>query len=122
MENFGEDLPGPSYAHRYIADAKALGIEFLMETMVLDITPQRTIFATNKKHGILEITARSIVLAMGCRERTRSQIQLPGTRPSGVYTAGTAQRWVNIEGYMPEKCSDPWFRRYRNDHGPALNL
>lgn len=103
MEILGEDLPGPSYAHRFIADAEALGVEFLTKTMVLDISPQRKIYATNKNFGILEIQARSIVLAMGCRERTRAQIQLPGSRPSGVFTAGTAQRWVNIEGYMPGK-------------------
>lgn len=103
MENFGEDLPGPTYAQKYIEDAFKLGVEFMLETMVLDITPQRTVFATNRKHGVLELKGRSIVLAMGCRERTRAQIQLPGARPAGVYTAGTAQRWVNIEGYMPGK-------------------
>jgi thioredoxin reductase len=103
MENFGEDLPGPTYAQKYIEDAFQLGVDFLLETMVLDITPQRTIFATNKTHGVIELDARAVILAMGCRERTRAQIQLPGTRPSGVYTAGTAQRWVNIEGYMPGK-------------------
>ena len=103
MENFGEDLPGPTYAQKYIEDAFELGVEFMMETMVLDITPQRKVIATNKKQGVIELEGRSIVLAMGCRERTRAQIQLPGARPSGVYTAGTAQRWVNIEGYMPGK-------------------
>lgn len=103
MENFKEDLPGPSYAQRYITDAERLGVEFLLETMVLNITPQRQVIATNKKHGILELQARAIVLSMGCRERTRAQIRIPGMRPAGVYTAGTAQRWVNIEGYMPGK-------------------
>ncbi|NSW51918.1 MAG: FAD-dependent oxidoreductase [Anaerolineae bacterium] len=101
MENLGEDLPGPSYAQRYIIEAQGLGIVFLLETMVLDITHQRKIIATNKYAGIIEIQARAIVLGMGCRERTRAQIRLPGSRPAGVYTAGTAQRWVNIEGYMP---------------------
>lgn len=101
MEVFGEDLPGPTYAQKYIEEAYQLGVNFLLETMVLDITPQRKVYATNKHQGVIELQASAIVLAMGCRERTRAQIQIPGTRPAGVYTAGTAQRWVNIEGYMP---------------------
>jgi NADPH-dependent 2,4-dienoyl-CoA reductase/sulfur reductase-like enzyme len=101
LETFKEDLPGPAYAQRYINEALAVGIEPLMDTMVLDITPQRRIFATGKRSGFVDIQARAIVLSMGCRERTRSQIRIPGTRPSGVFTAGTAQRWVNVEGYMP---------------------
>ena len=101
VEIFKEDLPGPSYAQRFIKDVFSLGVEILLDTMVLDITPQRKIYASNKRLGFVEIEARSIVLAMGCRERSRSQIRIPGTRPVGVYTAGTAQRWVNVEGYMP---------------------
>ena len=100
MEVFGEDLPGPSYAQRYIDEAKAAGVQFLMDTKVLDITPERRIFATSRG-SVIDIQARSLVLAMGCRERTRAQVRLPGTRPAGVYSAGTAQRWVNVEGYMP---------------------
>lgn len=103
VEFFKEDLPGPSYAQRFIKDVLSLGVEILLDTMVLDITPQRKIFASNKQLGFVEIEARSIVLAMGCRERTRPQIRIPGTRPAGVYTAGTAQRWVNVEGFMPGK-------------------
>ncbi len=103
VEIFKEDLPGPSYAQRFMNEALSLGVETLLDTMVLDITPQRKIYATSKWHGFMEIEARSIVLAMGCREKTRAQIRIPGTRPSGVYTAGTAQRWVNVEGYMPGK-------------------
>ncbi|HZU87551.1 MAG TPA: FAD-dependent oxidoreductase, partial [Anaerolineaceae bacterium] len=72
-----------------------------LNTMGLDISPQRRIFATGKNSGIVELQARAIVLSMGCREKTRAQIRIPGTRPAGVYTAGTAQRWVNVEGYMP---------------------
>lgn len=101
LEIFGQDLPGPSYAQRFINDALSCGVETLLDTMVLDITSQRRIFATGKSSGIVDIQARAIVLAMGCRERTRAQIRIPGTRPAGVYTAGTAQRWVNVEGYMP---------------------
>ena len=103
VEIFKEDLTGPSYAQRFIKEVLSLGVEILLDTMVLDITPQRKIFASNKRLGFVEIEARSIVLAMGCRERTRSQIRIPGTRPAGVFTAGTAQRWVNVEGYMPGK-------------------
>jgi thioredoxin reductase len=75
----------------------------LLDTMVLDVSPQRRILATSKRAGFVDIQARAVVLSMGCRERTRAQVRLPGTRPAGVYTAGTAQRWVNVEGYMPGK-------------------
>lgn len=101
LEILKQDLPGPSYAQRFVSEALALGVETLLDAMVLDVSPQRRIFATSRKGGLYDIEARSIVLAMGCRERTRSQIRLPGPRPAGVFTAGTAQRWVNVEGYMP---------------------
>ena len=103
VEIFKEDLPGPSYAQRFINEMLSLKVDTLLDTMVLDITPERKIFATNKLLGIIEIQAKAIVLAMGCRERTRTQVRLPGSRPAGVYSAGTAQRWVNVEGYMPGK-------------------
>ena len=79
------------------------GVEILVDTMVLDLTPDHHVFATSSRQGFMDLQARAIVLAMGCRERTRAQIRLPGPRPAGVYTAGTAQRWVNVEGYMPGK-------------------
>ncbi len=101
LETFQQDLPGPSYAQRFIDEAVGLGVELLLDTMVLDITSQRKVTVSNRFMGIADIDARSIVLAMGCRERTRAQIRLPGFRPAGVFTAGTAQRWVNVEGYMP---------------------
>jgi NADPH-dependent 2,4-dienoyl-CoA reductase/sulfur reductase-like enzyme len=103
LEALKEDLPGPAYAQRFINEARSLGVQFLLDSMVLDITPQRRIFASSKTAGFIDIQARAIVLSMGCRERTRAQVRLPGTRPAGVYTAGTAQRWVNVEGYMPGK-------------------
>jgi NADPH-dependent 2,4-dienoyl-CoA reductase/sulfur reductase-like enzyme len=103
VELFKEDLPGPSYAQRFIDEMLSLKVDTLLDTMVLDVTPERKIFATNKTMGIIEIQAKAIVLAMGCRERTRAQVRLPGSRPAGVYTAGTAQRWVNVEGFMPGK-------------------
>jgi len=101
LELFNEDMPGPTYAQHFIEKTKGHGVQTLMDTMVLDITPERIVFAINKDLGYLELHARAIVLAMGCRERTRAQILLPGARPAGVYTAGTAQRFVNVEGHMP---------------------
>ena len=103
VEVFKKDLPGPSYAQRFIDEAFQVGVEFLLDTMVLEITRDHLITATSKRHGFLSIQAKAVVLAMGCRERTRAQVRLPGSRPAGVFTAGTAQRWVNVEGYMPGK-------------------
>ena len=103
VEIFKEDLPGPGYAQRFINEALSLGVETMLDTMVLDVTPHRKIYVSSKTYGFKVIQARAIVLAMGCRERTRSQIRLPGTRPAGVYTAGTAQRFTNVEGFMPGK-------------------
>lgn len=101
LELFDEDMPGPTYAQHFIEKAAGLGVETLMDTMVLDITADRKVYAINRHQGYIQLTARAIVLAMGCRERTRAQIMLPGSRPAGVYTAGTAQRFVNVEGHMP---------------------
>ncbi|MCS7061102.1 MAG: FAD-dependent oxidoreductase [Anaerolineae bacterium] len=103
VESLKRDLTGPGYAQRFINEAQALNVEVLLDSMVLEITPERHIIACGKEAGLVELDARAVVLAMGCRERTRAQIRIPGTRPAGVYTAGTAQRWVNIEGYMPGK-------------------
>jgi len=103
VEIFKKDLPGPAYAQHFINEAEKAGVQFLLDTMVLEITKDKRIFASNKNEGMLEIQAKAIILAMGCRERTRSQVRLPGARPAGVYTAGTAQRWVNVEGFMPGK-------------------
>ncbi|MEN4099663.1 MAG: FAD-dependent oxidoreductase, partial [Anaerolineaceae bacterium] len=103
VEILKEDLPGPSYAQRYIDQVLSLGIEVVLDTMVLDVSPQRRILATGKRSGFIDLQAQAIVLAMGCRERTRAQVRLAGTRPAGVYTAGTAQRWLNVEGFMPGK-------------------
>jgi len=101
LEVFKEDLPGPSYAQRFIHEARKLKVDALLDTMVLEVTPDKKIFAVSQSEGILEINARAVVLAMGCRERTRPQLRLPGSRPAGIFTAGTAQRWVNMEGFMP---------------------
>ncbi|HQE91731.1 MAG TPA: NAD(P)/FAD-dependent oxidoreductase [Anaerolineae bacterium] len=103
VETFKEDLPGPSYAQRFVDEAKAIGVDYLLDTMVLDVTAERRMIVTSGRMGLIELQARAIIMAMGCRERTRAQIRIPGPRPAGVYTAGTAQRWVNVEGYMPGK-------------------
>jgi len=103
LQTFKEDLPGPEYAQRYINEARAIGVEFLLDTMVMDVTSERRLYLSSRQHGYFTLDARAIVLAMGCRERTRAQIRIPGMRPNGVFTAGAAQRWVNVEGYMPGK-------------------
>ena len=119
---FGEELTGPEYAARFSGEAKDVGIMLMMETMVLDVTKDRQITAVGKDAGLLYIEAGAIVLAMGCRERSRGALMIPGERPSGVLTAGTAQRFVNIEGYMPGQGScDSRLRRYWTHHGAAYD-
>ncbi len=103
LHRFKEELTGPEYAQRFIDFIKETDIEVMLETMVLEVTPERKIYAVNSESGMLEIHAKSIVLAMGCRERTRGALRIPGGRPAGVFSAGTAQRYVNIDGYVPGK-------------------
>lgn len=100
---FQEELTGPEYAERFINELMKMNIEVILDTMVLNITEGKKIIAVNKKLGILNIQAKTVILAMGCRERTRGALNIPGFRPAGIFTAGTAQRFVNIEGYMPGK-------------------
>ncbi len=102
LQTFKEDLPGPEYAQRFINEAKSLGITFLLDTMVMDVTSQRKLYLSSKDHGYIEVDAHAIVLAMGCRERSRAQVRIPpGIAPQRRFTAGTAQRWVNVEGSCP---------------------
>jgi NADPH-dependent 2,4-dienoyl-CoA reductase/sulfur reductase-like enzyme len=103
LNYFKEELTGPEYAQRFIDAIMLSDVRVFLETMVIDITPDKTITALNAKMGIVKIKAQSIVLAMGCRERTRGAINIPGTRPAGVYSAGMAQRLINMEGYLPGK-------------------
>ena len=103
LHRFGEELTGPEYAWRYEKQVKELGIPYLLDTMVLDVTPDRVITATNSRDGVFQIKAKAIVLAMGCRERSRGALNIAGTRPAGIYSAGTAQKYVNLKGYMPGK-------------------
>lgn len=99
LHYFGENLTGPEYISRLIQRAKELGVESKLETMVLRISPDLQITAVNSSEGLISIQAKAIVLAMGCRERTRGALRIPGDRPAGVYTAGTAQRLMDLEGY-----------------------
>ncbi|MEG1496435.1 MAG: FAD-dependent oxidoreductase [Clostridiales bacterium] len=103
LHKFDEELTGPEYAYRYEEQINSLGIPYMLETMVTDISSNREITAINETDGIMKIQGDAIILAMGCRERSRGALNIPGSRPSGVYTAGAAQRFVNIRGYMPGK-------------------
>lgn len=101
LHHFKEELTGPEYAGRFAAMLKETETEVLTDTMVLEVTADRRVKCLNSRDGYREYSAGAIVLAMGCRERTRGAIAIPGDRPAGVMTAGTAQRYVNMEGYMP---------------------
>ncbi len=108
LHTFHEELTGPEYAGRFIDQVKEAGIPYLLNTMVLDISRagaadgvRHIITATNRTDGLFQIGARAVILAMGCRERPRGALNIPGYRPAGIFSAGTAQRLVNVEGYMP---------------------
>ena len=101
LHTFKEELTGPEYAERFIGQVKELDIEYKLNTMVMDISSQKIVTAMNREEGLFEIRAKAVVLAMGCRERSRGALNIPGYRPAGIFSAGTAQRLVNIEGYMP---------------------
>jgi NADPH-dependent 2,4-dienoyl-CoA reductase/sulfur reductase-like enzyme len=103
LEQFKQDYTGPEYAERLIRELEKTGVQCFLNTLVTDLSSDRAITALSPEHGALEIRAKSIVLAMGCRERTRPSIGIPGTRPAGIFTAGVAQRFVNIDGYLPGK-------------------
>ena len=101
LHHFGEELTGPEYAHRYEVKVDELRIPYMLDTMVIDISCDKRITAMNREMGIFEIDAKAIILAMGCRERPKGALGIAGTRPSGIFTAGTAQKFVNMKGYMP---------------------
>ncbi len=103
LHYFGEELSGPEYAAKFIAEVAETDIDVKTDTMVLDISKTNLVTAVNKADGLLKIQAKAIVLAMGCRERPRGALEIAGTRASGIMTAGTAQKYVNIDGYMPGK-------------------
>ena len=101
LHTFKEELTGPEYAARYIARVEERGIEYKLNTMVMDISESKVVTAMNREDGLFEIQAGAVVLAMGCRERSRGALNIPGYRPAGIYSAGTAQRLVNMEGFLP---------------------
>lgn len=101
LHTFNEELTGPEYAARFIAKVNERGIDMLLSTMVLSIADDKTITAMNRTDGVFTIKPKAIVLCMGCRERSRGALNIPGFRPAGIYSAGTAQKLVNIMGYMP---------------------
>ncbi len=103
LHRFGEELTGPEYAWRYEKLVREHNIPFLLNTMVLDITHDKLITATNPEEGVFQLQAKAIILAMGCRERSKGALNIAGTRPAGIYSAGTAQKYVNMKGYMPGK-------------------
>ncbi|MBO1307921.1 FAD-dependent oxidoreductase [Enterococcus sp. 669A] len=103
LHYFKEELTGPEYAGRFIEMVKDTNIKVYLDTMVLDVTEEKEVHIVNKEQGYQILKAKAIVFAMGCRERTRGAIGIPGSRPAGVFTAGTAQRYVNMEGYMVGK-------------------
>ena len=103
LHTFGEELTGPEYADRFVRLVRELEIPFLLNTMVLDLSPDRVLTVTSRERGVEQLQADAVILAMGCRERPRGALNIPGYRPAGIYSAGTAQRLVNREGYLPGK-------------------
>ncbi len=103
LHKFGEELTGPEYAWKYEKKIQEKGIEYKLGTMVLDVTKDKIITATNSKDGIFQLQAKAIILAMGCRERSKGALNIAGSRPAGIYSAGTAQKYVNMKGYLPGK-------------------
>ena len=101
LHRFGEELTGPEYAYRYEQMVRERGIPFMLNTMVVGLSADRTVTAMNSERGIFEIKAGAVILAMGCRERPKGALNIAGSRPAGIYTAGTAQKFVNMKGYMP---------------------
>ncbi len=101
LHRFGEELSGPEYAGRYVKMAKERGVEIMVNAMVLSLTDDKKVTFVSPELGYTTVSADAVILAMGCRERTRGALNIPGSRPAGIYTAGCAQRYVNIEGFMP---------------------
>ena len=103
LHRFGEELTGPEYAFKYEKMVKELGISYMLDTMVIEVSDKKVVTAMNRENGIFTIEADAVILAMGCRERPKGALNIAGTRPAGIYTAGTAQKFVNMKGYMPGK-------------------
>lgn len=125
LHTFKEELTGPEYANRYVEKVKASGVKYLLNTMVVDVQGGKNcaVTAMNKEQGMFQIECKAVVLAMGCRERSRGAMNIPGYRPAGVFSAGTAQRYVNIEGRLPGQACPNCIRirRYRPGYGAAYD-
>lgn len=128
LSHFKQELTGPEYAQRFIDQVHATDIVLFLNSMVIGIdsgepTEDTAVHAVTlmSTAGMLQLTGRAVVLAMGCRERTRSEIKIPGSRPAGVFTAGLAQRYINIENLKPGSRRHFGFRRHRADHGTSLH-
>ncbi len=103
IHRFKKQLSGPLYAQKFIDRVQELGIPYLLDTMVVELTADKVAYAVSAAHGLMKITARAVILGMGCRERTRMQVSIMGSRPSGIFTAGAIQRYINMEGLIPGK-------------------
>ena len=103
LARFKESLTGPEYADRFIKELETRDIELMTETTVLSLAEETSVTAINERNGVFTIKGKSIVLAMGCRERSRGALNIPGSRPAGIFSAGAAQKFVNIKGYLPGK-------------------
>ena len=101
LHRFGEELTGPEYAYRYEQQVMEREIPYMLDTMVIEVSPDRVVTAMNREYGIFTIEAGAVILAMGCRERPKGALNIAGARPAGIFTAGTAQKFVNMKGYMP---------------------
>lgn len=103
LTRFKESLTGPEYAYRFVEEVRSRGIEYMCDTTVLEVSTDKQVTAINSAKGVFSLSAKAIILAMGCRERSRGALNIAGTRPAGIYSAGTAQKYVNILGQMPGK-------------------
>ena len=103
LTRFKENLAGPEYAEKFSVEVDKRDIDVMLSTMVLEIGADKSVIAMNSEYGIFTLNPKAIVLAMGCRERSKGALNIPGSRPAGIFSAGTAQRYVNIEGYLPGK-------------------
>lgn len=103
LKRFKESLTGPEYAGRFIDQVNELKIEYITETTVLSVGRDKSVTMINKTEGVKKLQAKAVVLAMGCRERSRGALNIPGSRPAGIFSAGAAQKFINIEGFMPGK-------------------
>ena len=101
LHRFGEELTGPEYAYKYETMVSELNIPYMLDTMVIEVAPDKTVTAMNRENGIFTVEADAVILAMGCRERPKGALNIAGHRPAGIFTAGTAQKFVNMKGYMP---------------------